>query len=152
MLTGMVRISKMSYLDIQNRSQCLLGCALEVHLTQIFCFKVPQRGSCIKIWRVKCNGKCLKHVADASDCQPYIALTKCIISLLHYQPFHFQQSLSYCKTGNIRELENFAIFANIVRFAKFSCSRILLQDSTENSRNFPVAKLPTPRFREIFLS
>ncbi len=31
-------------------------------------FKVPQRGSCVKIWRVKCNGKCLKHMADASDC------------------------------------------------------------------------------------
>ena len=55
MLTRMVRISKMSYLNIQNRSQCSFGCALEVH-------------SSIKIWRVKCNGKCLKHMADASDC------------------------------------------------------------------------------------
>ncbi len=27
-----------------------------------------QRGSFIKIWRVKCNGKCLKHKTDASDC------------------------------------------------------------------------------------
>ena len=34
MLTRMVRISKMSYLNIQNRSQCSFGCALEVHLTQ----------------------------------------------------------------------------------------------------------------------
>ncbi len=25
-------------------------------------------GSCINIWRVKCNGKWLKHMADASDC------------------------------------------------------------------------------------
>ncbi len=58
MLTRMVRISKMSYLNIQNRSQCSFGCALEV----------PQRGSCIKLWRVKCNGKCHKHMADASDC------------------------------------------------------------------------------------
>ena len=57
MLTRMVRISKMSYLNIQNRSQCSFGCALEV-----------QRGSCVEIWRVKCNGKCLKHMADASDC------------------------------------------------------------------------------------
>ncbi len=31
MLTRMVRISKMSYLNIQNRSQCSFGCALEVH-------------------------------------------------------------------------------------------------------------------------
>ena len=43
MLTRMARISKMCYLNIQNRSS-------------------------IKIWRVKCNGKCLKHMADASDC------------------------------------------------------------------------------------
>ncbi len=47
MLTRMVRISKMSYLNIQNRSQCSFG---------------------VEIWRVKCNGKCLKHMADASDC------------------------------------------------------------------------------------
>ncbi len=73
MLTRMARISKMSYLNIQNRSQCSFGCALEVH-TQNFCniffliIKVSQRGSSIKIWRVKCNGKCLKHRADASDC------------------------------------------------------------------------------------
>ncbi len=51
MLTRMVRISKMSYLNIQNRSQCSFGC-----------------GSCVETWRVKCNGKCLKHMADASDC------------------------------------------------------------------------------------
>ena len=42
--------------------------------TQNFCnifiliIKVPQHGSCVKIWRVKCNRKCLKHMADASDC------------------------------------------------------------------------------------
>ena len=48
MLTRIVKMSKMSYLNIQNRSQCSFGC--------------------IKIWRVKCNGKCLKHMADASDC------------------------------------------------------------------------------------
>ena len=52
MLTRIVRMRKMSYLNIQNCSQCSFGCALEVH----------------KIWRVKCNGKCLKHMADASDC------------------------------------------------------------------------------------
>ena len=34
MLARMIRISKMSYLNIQNRSQCSFGCALEVHLTQ----------------------------------------------------------------------------------------------------------------------
>ena len=50
MLTRMARISKMSYLNIQNRSQCSFGCA------------------CIKMWRVKCNGKCLKQMTDASDC------------------------------------------------------------------------------------
>ncbi len=65
MLTRMVRISKMSYLNIQNCSQCSFGCALDVMPSN---FKVPQRGSCIKVWSVKCNGKCLKHMADASDC------------------------------------------------------------------------------------
>ena len=34
MLMRMVKISKMSYLKIQNHSQCSFGCALEVHLTQ----------------------------------------------------------------------------------------------------------------------
>ncbi len=34
MITRIVRMSKMSYLNIQNRSQCSIGCALEVHLTQ----------------------------------------------------------------------------------------------------------------------
>ncbi len=34
MLTRIVRISKMSYLNIQNCYQCSLRCALEVHLTQ----------------------------------------------------------------------------------------------------------------------
>ncbi len=34
MLTRIVRISKMSCLNIQNRSQCSFGSALEVHLTQ----------------------------------------------------------------------------------------------------------------------
>ena len=29
--------------------------------------KVPQHGSFIQIRRVKCNGKCPKHMADASD-------------------------------------------------------------------------------------
>ncbi len=33
MLTRIGRMSKMSYLNIQNRSQCSFGCALEVHLT-----------------------------------------------------------------------------------------------------------------------
>ncbi len=31
MLTRIVRMSKMSYLNIQNRSQCSFRCALEVH-------------------------------------------------------------------------------------------------------------------------
>ena len=31
MLTHIVRMNKMSYLNIQNRSQCSFGCALEVH-------------------------------------------------------------------------------------------------------------------------
>ncbi len=43
MLTRIGKMSKMSYLNIQNRS-------------------------CIKIWRFKCNGKGLKHMAHASDC------------------------------------------------------------------------------------
>ncbi len=34
MLTCIVRMSKMNYLNIQNRSQCSFRCALEVHLTQ----------------------------------------------------------------------------------------------------------------------
>ena len=33
MLTRIGKMSKMSYLNIQNRSQCSFGCALEVHLT-----------------------------------------------------------------------------------------------------------------------
>ncbi len=33
MLTRIVRMSKMSYLNIQNRSQCSFGCALEVHFS-----------------------------------------------------------------------------------------------------------------------
>ncbi len=45
---------------------------LNVHLGVLWrfclCFKVSHHGSCVEIWRVKCNGKCLKHMADASDC------------------------------------------------------------------------------------
>ncbi len=51
MLTRIVRMSNMSYLNIQNRS---FGCALEVHIFLLI-IKATQLGSFIKIWRVKCN-------------------------------------------------------------------------------------------------
>ncbi len=84
---------------------------------------------------------------------------------------NWNRNQGYCKTGNIHVQENFAIFAKIARFAKMSCMPILqylhkvgvlsfhwaFTESWKpllfiNSRNFPVAKLPTPRIREIFLS
>ncbi len=71
----------------------------------------------------------------------------------------------YCKTGNFRVQENFANFVISGRFAKISCTRILPAYSRAlklslssgpleigNLRDFPVAKLPTSRFCEIFLS
>ncbi len=44
MLTRMVRISKMSYLNIQNRSQCSLGCYGESNAigSALNTWKMPQ--------------------------------------------------------------------------------------------------------------
>ncbi len=69
MLRRIVKMSKMSYLNIYEGTE-------GVSVSFVFVIKVPQRGSSIKIWRVKCNGKCLKQMADASDCAlAYITLT-----------------------------------------------------------------------------
>ncbi len=56
------------------------GCTVELHYKNLelnvhffwnrLYDNIAEKGCAggLKLWRVKCNGKCLKHMADASDC------------------------------------------------------------------------------------
>ncbi len=53
MLMRMAKLTKMSYLNIQNRSQCSFGCALEVHLTLLLKFgESNAMGSALNTWQM----------------------------------------------------------------------------------------------------
>ncbi len=68
MLMRIVKTSKKSNLNIKNRSQCSIGCALEVHLHDT----VMPYG--------QVDLECLKHMTDASDCA---------LALYHLKGIHF---------------------------------------------------------------
>ena len=57
----------MGFIFCQNRTISPFRGTVKLHFV-MFIVKVPKHDSCIKIWRAKCNGKYLKHMADGSDC------------------------------------------------------------------------------------